>query len=113
MRSLAAFEPKMFLYDEPTTGLDPASAEVICRLILDLSQDGRGFIIVTHKIFDAVKIADRFMLLKGGSIIFDGDRDQLMNSSVPEVRIFRSELNPPHLGTEWRERTINRGGRNV
>ncbi len=100
MRSLAAFEPEMFLYDEPTTGLDPASAEIICRLILDLSRDGKGFVIVTHKIFDAVKVADRFMLLKGGTIIFNGDRKQLMNSALPEVRIFRSELNPPRLGTE-------------
>jgi len=113
MRSLAAFEPKMFLYDEPTTGLDPANAEIICRLILDLSRNGKGFVIVTHKIFDAVKIADRFMLLKGGSIIFDGNRDQLMNSPIPDVQIFRSELNPPHLDRELKERTINRGGRNV
>ncbi len=113
MRSLAAFQPKMFLYDEPTTGLDPASAETICRLILDLSQDGRGFVIITHKIFDAVKIANRFMLLKDGSILFDGDRGELMNSTIPEVETFRSELNPPHLGAEQKERTINRGGGNV
>jgi phospholipid/cholesterol/gamma-HCH transport system ATP-binding protein len=95
MRSLAAFEPKMFLYDEPTSGLDPLNAETICRLILDLSQDGKGFIIVTHKVFDAVKVADRFMLLKSGSIIFDGNREQLVSSSVPEVRLFMSELRPP------------------
>jgi phospholipid/cholesterol/gamma-HCH transport system ATP-binding protein len=112
-RALAAFEPQMFLYDEPTTGLDPVNADMICKLILDISKDGKGFIIVTHKIFDAVKIADRFMLLKGGAMIFDGNRDQLMNSPISEVKIFRSELDPPRLGTEWKERTIGRGGRNV
>ncbi len=96
MRSLAAFDPKMFLYDEPTTGLDPVNAETICRLILDLSQNGRGFIIVTHKVFDAVKVADRFMLLKSGSIIFDGNREQLISSPIPEVRLFMSELRPPN-----------------
>jgi phospholipid/cholesterol/gamma-HCH transport system ATP-binding protein len=95
MRSLAAFDPKMFLYDEPTTGLDPVNAETICRVILDLSQNGRGFIIVTHKVFDAVKVADRFMLLKSGSIIFDGNREQLVSSPIPEVRLFMSELRPP------------------
>jgi len=115
MRSLAAFDPKMFLYDEPTTGLDPANAEIICRLILDLSQNGKGLVIVTHKIFDAVKIADRFMLLKNGSIIFDGNRDQLMNSPISDVQVFRSELNPPHLrlAKVREERTTDRGGRNV
>ena len=95
MRSLAAFEPKMFLYDEATTGLDPVNADIICRLILDLSKDGKGFIIVTHKVFDALRLADRFMFLKSGSIIFDGNKDQLMQSSISEIRIFLRELNPP------------------
>jgi phospholipid/cholesterol/gamma-HCH transport system ATP-binding protein len=95
IRSLAAFEPKMFLYDEATTGLDPVNADTICRLILDLSKDGKGFIIVTHKVFDALRLAERFMFLKSGSIIFDGNRDQLMQSSVSEIRIFLGELNLP------------------
>ena len=93
MRSLAAFEPKMFLYDEPTTGLDPVSADVICQLILDLSQQGKGFIIVTHKIFDAFKLARRFMFLKSGMNVFDGDKEKMLHSTIPEIRIFLRELN--------------------
>ena len=95
MRSLAAFEPKMFLYDEATTGLDPVNADIICRLILDLARGGKGFIIVTHKVFDALRLAERFMFLKSGSIIFDGNRNQLMRSSIPEIQVFLRELNPP------------------
>ena len=93
MRSLAAIEPRMFLYDEPTTGLDPVNADIICKLILDLSQQGRGFMIVTHKVFDAVKLADRFMFLKNGTIIFDGDKEKLFHSAVPEIQIFLREIN--------------------
>jgi phospholipid/cholesterol/gamma-HCH transport system ATP-binding protein len=93
MRSMAAFEPKMFLYDEPTSGLDPVSADVICKLILDLSGQGRGYIIVTHKVFDAFRLANRFMFLKGGKIVFDGDRPALLGSTIPEIRIFLRELN--------------------
>ena len=92
MRSMAAFEPKMFLYDEATTGLDPVSADVICKLILDISEQGGGFIIVTHKVFDAFRLANRFMFLKGGRIIFDGDRETLLGSTIPEIRIFLGEL---------------------
>ncbi|MDP2967808.1 MAG: ABC transporter ATP-binding protein, partial [Deltaproteobacteria bacterium] len=92
MRSMAAFQPKMFLYDEATTGLDPVSADVICKLILDISEQGGGFIIVTHKIFDAFRLANRFMFLKGGTIIFDGDRETLLGSTIPEIRIFLREL---------------------
>ena len=92
MRSMAAFEPKMFLYDEATTGLDPVSADVICKLILDISEQGGGFIIVTHKVFDAFRLANRFMFLKGGRIIFDGDREAMLGSTIPEIRIFLREL---------------------
>jgi len=92
MRSMAAFEPKMFLYDEATTGLDPVSADVICKLILDISSQGGGFIIVTHKMFDAFRLANRFMFLKGGRILFDGDRDTLLGSTIPEIRTFLREL---------------------
>lgn len=93
MRSMAAFEPKMFLYDEPTTGLDPVSADMICELILDLSGRGRGHIIVTHKVFDAFRLANRFMFLKGGRIVFDGDKSGLLDSTIPEIGIFLRELN--------------------
>jgi len=96
-RSLAAFEPKMFLYDEPTSGLDPINADMICKLILDLSKDGKGFIIVTHKVWDAMKVANRFLFLKKGGIIFDGSKEQLMRTPIPEIQTFLSELRPLHL----------------
>ena len=98
MRSMAAFEPKMFLYDEATTGLDPVSADVICKLILDISEQGGGFIIVTHKVFDAFRLANRFMFLKGGRIVFDGDREAMLGSNIPEVRIFLRELSINYNG---------------
>lgn len=91
-RSLAATEPKMFLYDEPTSGLDPANADNICKLILELSKNAKGFIIVTHKVFDAMKVADRFMFLRDGMIIFDGDKEQLKNTTIPEIQLFIEEL---------------------
>ena len=95
-RSLAASKPSMFLYDEPTSGLDPVNAENICNLIFDLSKNGTGFLIVTHKIHDALRVANRFMFLKNGMIVFDGDSDALLNSPIPEIRIFIKEL-----GVHW------------
>ncbi len=91
-RSLAAFDPAMFLYDEPTSGLDPVNADTICRLIIELSSDNKGFIIVTHKIYDAMRVAERFMFLKGGIVVFDGNREMLEKAAVPEIQIFMSEL---------------------
>ncbi len=96
-RSLAAFEPRMFLYDEPTTGLDPANADMICKLILALSKNVKGVILVTHKVFDAIKVADRFMVLRSGLIIFEGDKEELIRNPVPEIQTFLSELRFPAL----------------
>jgi len=93
VRSLAASEPRMFLYDEPTSGLDPVNAATICQLIYDLSKDGRGFVIVTHKMVDALKVATRFIFLKMGVVLFDGTRKTLISTSVPEVIAFLNDLN--------------------
>ena len=90
-RSLAAYEPKVFLYDEPTTGLDPINADNICRLIVDLCKDGKGLITVTHKVSDAMKMAERFLFLKDGILLFDGDKDKLMQTTIDEIKRFISE----------------------
>jgi len=91
-RSLAVCDPAMFLYDEPTSGLDPVNADTICRLIIELSKNQKGFIIVTHKVYDAMRVAGRFMFLKGGSVVFDGNREMLLQASIPDINIFMSEL---------------------
>ncbi len=97
-RSLAACEPRMMLYDEPTTGLDPLTADNICSLINELSEgeppERKGLIIVTHKVTDAAKVAERFMYLKDGKIAFDGDITGLMRTEDPELRRFIAELLP-------------------
>lgn len=87
-RSLAACEPRMFLYDEPTSGLDPINADNICKLILDLAKNNTGFIIVTHKVSDALKTAQRFMFLKNGMLAFDGSEKELMQSGNRDVKEF-------------------------
>jgi phospholipid/cholesterol/gamma-HCH transport system ATP-binding protein len=91
-RSLAAIDPWMFLYDEPTTGLDPVNADLICKLIVDLARDGKGLIIVTHKVHDALKVADRFLFLKDGVLLYDGDREGLLNAADAQIHAFMSEL---------------------
>jgi phospholipid/cholesterol/gamma-HCH transport system ATP-binding protein len=91
-RSLAAFEPKMFLFDEATTGLDPVNAERICRLINEICREGTGLIIVTHKVIDALRVAGRFLFLLDGRIVFDGDRQALLGSDNPAIVEFLNEF---------------------
>jgi len=99
-RSLAACKPKMFLYDEPTSGLDPINADNICRLILELSKNKTGFIIVTHKVFDALKVAERFMFLKDKMLIFDGSKEEIADTNIPEIQSFIEELRFKHQGKQ-------------
>ncbi|MBI5665095.1 MAG: ATP-binding cassette domain-containing protein [Nitrospirae bacterium] len=95
-RALAGCKPKMVLYDEATSGLDPLTADNICGLIRDLAEgeppERTGFIIVTHKVTDAVKVAERFIYLRNGQIVFDGDIDELRNTADAELRVFTGEL---------------------
>ncbi|NLW29821.1 MAG: ATP-binding cassette domain-containing protein [Fibrobacter sp.] len=87
-RSLAAQSPKMFLYDEPTSDLDPLSAAKIRNLILDLDGNRRGFIVVTHEIRDALKLGNRFLFIKHGKILFDGNKEKFINTDIPELLEF-------------------------
>ena len=91
MRSLAAFEPEMFLYDEPVSGLDPVNAGIIYRLMTELSEEGKGFIMVTHEVPAAARVSDRFLLLAKGRLIFDGDKQNLLRLPVPEIQLYVKE----------------------
>lgn len=95
-RSLAECEPKMFLYDEPTTGLDPIAADSICRLIKQLSKgrapDRRGFFLVTHRVPDAQEVAERFIYLRNRKISFDGDLQALKDTKDAQLKRFIREI---------------------
>jgi phospholipid/cholesterol/gamma-HCH transport system ATP-binding protein len=87
MRSLAVLKPVMFLYDEPTGGLDPVNADIVYKLIADLSNGEAGFLMVTHDVRAAIRAAQRFLLLDKGRLIFDGSREKLVQLEVPEVQL--------------------------
>ena len=71
-RALAT-SPKIMLYDEPTTGLDPTSTRMIDDLIITFAREQKiTSLIVTHDIQSARRISDRWMLLSQGVIAADG-----------------------------------------
>jgi len=82
-------EPKIILYDEPTTGLDPIMADAINNLIIRFHEKlGVTSIAVTHDMTSAYKIADRIAMLYDGRIIALGTPDEIKNSKDPVVRQF-------------------------
>jgi ABC-type transporter Mla maintaining outer membrane lipid asymmetry ATPase subunit MlaF len=56
-----------------------------------LCKDGKGLIAVTHKVSDAMKMAERFMFLKDGMILFDGNKESLLDSNNEEIHRFIRE----------------------
>jgi phospholipid/cholesterol/gamma-HCH transport system ATP-binding protein len=88
-RALAARDPEILLYDEPTTGLDPQSAERITDLILGLrDRMGKTSIMVTHDIADAFKVGDRITVLDRGMVVFEGTPDELNRAGDPFIAEF-------------------------
>lgn len=84
-----AMNPEIVLYDEPTTGLDPVTAEGINDLIVHLKERLHvTAIAVTHDMRSAFKIADRIAMLHEGRIIFEGTVAQTQQSDNPIVRQF-------------------------
>lgn len=88
-RALLSTNPRVMLYDEPTTGLDPESTETVLRLINKATAERNiSTIVVTHQIPDAMAVADRFIVIHSGELVFDGNVDELRDCDVPRVRQF-------------------------
>ncbi|HAO98691.1 MAG TPA: ABC transporter ATP-binding protein [Fibrobacteres bacterium] len=84
-----AMNPEILLYDEPTTGLDPITADVINDLILDMQRElGVTSLVVTHDMVSAYKVANRIAMLHEGRIIFSGTPDEIRATDNPHVRQF-------------------------
>jgi len=84
-----ALGPRVILYDEPTTGLDPIRADVINELILKLQRELKvTSIVVTHDMQSAFKVGDRIVMLDQGKIIFDGTPDDIRASGDETVHRF-------------------------
>jgi len=82
-------EPKIILYDEPTTGLDPINADGINDLILRMQERLNVIsIVVTHDMTSAYKVADRIAMLYEGRIIGIGTPDEIRNSPDPVIQQF-------------------------
>ncbi len=88
-RALLSTDPKIMLYDEPTTGLDPYATRNILNLINKLhTERSISSIVVTHQIADAFAVADRFVVISRGQVVFDGTLKELRQSRDEQVVAF-------------------------
>lgn len=88
-----ALRPKVLLFDEPTTGLDPITTQAVNQLIKELSRTLKTTsVVVSHDMKCALDIADRIIVLDKGQIIEQGPTEMVKHSQVPLVKDFLAEV---------------------
>lgn len=81
--------PDIFLFDEPTVGLDPNNAFNIEQLILKLKQNRSAtIVIVTHDVGSAMHLADSLVMLHEGKFIFEGTPEEMKKTQDKRVLAF-------------------------
>lgn len=82
-----ALKPKLVLFDEPTTGLDPVTTYTIDHLIVDVRDRlGISAILVSHDVSSVFRVADRIAFLEEGQLSFTGTADQFLDARVDAIR---------------------------
>ncbi|MBW2570260.1 MAG: ABC transporter ATP-binding protein [Deltaproteobacteria bacterium] len=84
-----ALDPKIILFDEPTTGLDPIMCESVDNLIVETQRHTKAtFVVISHDIKSTFKIAHKVAMLYNGKIRAEGTPEQIRLSDDPVVMQF-------------------------
>lgn len=84
-----ALNPKLVLYDEPFSGLDPVTLKLIASLIRKINHTiSATSIMVTHHVKESLPLAQQILFLVGGKILFSGSAKELKQSSNPVIQEF-------------------------
>jgi lipooligosaccharide transport system ATP-binding protein len=75
-------DPKILILDEPTTGLDPQSRNLIWRQLLSLKEEGITLVLTTHYMEEAAKLCDRLVIMDQGRILIEGKPAELVRDLV-------------------------------
>lgn len=83
------YQPRILLYDEPTTGLDPVMSTHIEDYIIQLEDKLRAAsIVVTHQLSTWKRTATRIILLHAGKVVWEGKPDEAETSENPYIKQF-------------------------
>jgi phospholipid/cholesterol/gamma-HCH transport system ATP-binding protein len=86
-------DPKIILYNEPTTGLDPITSNEISELILELQRKYKtASIIITHDIACARMVANRIVMLQNGKVYKEGNLEDFEESTDELIRAFFNSI---------------------
>ncbi|GAH69896.1 unnamed protein product [marine sediment metagenome] len=79
--------------DEPTSGLDIARAKYIRTIIKDLvEKEGKTILLSSHIVSDLEELAEYCGILKEGSLVFQGDKEEIISTYSPETKDFEDAI---------------------
>ena len=81
-------EPKLLLFDEPTSSLDPQMTFEVLELIKKIAKTGMNMIIVSHELNFVKEVATRVIFVKNGTIKFDGYSKDFFENNDTEIKDF-------------------------
>ncbi len=74
------FDPDLILLDEPFAGVNPALCRLLIERIVELREDGKSFLLVSHDLTSIYKLSDHIVVLNQGQIIAEGGVDDIKNN---------------------------------
>jgi general L-amino acid transport system ATP-binding protein len=88
-----AMQPKIMLFDEPTSALDPEMVREVLDVMRSLAQSGMTMVVVTHEVGFAREVADRIVLMDGGTLVEEAPPVQFFQAPKEErTRRFLSQI---------------------
>jgi phospholipid/cholesterol/gamma-HCH transport system ATP-binding protein len=100
--------PKIVLFDEPMTGLDPIAVSTVSRLIRETNDKlGLTSVIVTHNVAQMRKLVDYCFILAQGKLIAEGSPQSLVNSSDPAVDQFMNGRVEGPISFKYQQESAN------
>lgn len=94
--------PKLILCDEPIASLDPSTSKIIMDYLRNIAKEmGIAIIVSLHQVDVALKYSDRIIGINKGSILFDGQPEELNNERIADI-----------YETDFQDLMINLGGKN-
>ena len=93
-------DPELLVLDEPTNGLDPAGILQMRDLLASLRDEGKTIFVSSHLLSELEQIAGHLVIIRQGSLVFQGPLEELVQAQQPELRLEPEEAKDADLLTD-------------
>lgn len=83
-------EARFVIFDEPTAVLTPQEVDEFFGIVEGLKNDGKGIIFITHKLGEALEVANRIVVMRGGKVVAEVTPDEVTRQDLADLMVGRS-----------------------